>query len=311
MSSTRWTEQSSNLPAPGEDNGKKTVEVFAKDDPANPGTTVPTAIDSDGNVSTFVGPQGVQGDQGIPGPTGPPGTLAVETVADINNPTELEVLTLLGVGSDVIAHQVIGAGISDVTTNYLYDADGPAKNAPFVMNTGDGGTTRWVAAVSRFTQTGPDAADGSRFISNAEIIKLANLSTIKEKFFSPNNDIANFDDYSVRTAGSTAQSYFTFLIPEDFVSLVSLDIILFITSTIGPVDIDLISSYALVGQDRLFNAETDTATTYNFTASEISEIDASVVFSSLVGGHICGLHIDHNAIGGTAKYLGLKMRYNV
>jgi len=295
-------------PKPSPEGANKTIRVFAQDDPGSPGTLILRSIDSDGNVGDYVGPIGPIGPIG---PDGPPGTVASQSVADINNPVEIESLTLIGIGASVFTFQTVGAGGADLGANYLYDANGPAKNAPFVMNTGDGGTSRWIAAVSRFTQTPSTAANGDRFITAAEITKLTSLSTVKEKFFSPNNDTANQDNYGVRSAGSTAQSFFSFMIPEDFVSLISLDIILFVQSTVGPVDIDLNSSYGLVGQDRIFNAESDTTTTYNFTADQIAEIDASVVFSSLVAGHICGLNVDHNGIGATAKYLGIKMRYNV
>lgn len=160
MSEFTLTEQSVDPPKPGTDDGKKTVTVFGKDSTATPGTTIPASIDSDNNVGDFKGDQGDQGVIGPPGPTGPPGTLSVQIVVNISNPTELEALTLLAVGSDIIAHQVIGAGASDLVTMYLYDDDGPAKNAPFVMNTGDGGTTRWIATSGRFFNSNITMADG-------------------------------------------------------------------------------------------------------------------------------------------------------
>lgn len=169
MSRIRLTKQTANPPAPATDGGTKTVELFAAEVSS---VIKPKAIDSDGNVTDFVGPQGVQGIQGPPGPTGPPGTVTVVDVADIFNPTELNALTLLGIGGAVYARQVVGAGGADLITAYLYDANGPAVNMPYSVATGDGGTTRWVASVSRFTQTGPSAADGSRFISAAEISKI-------------------------------------------------------------------------------------------------------------------------------------------
>ena len=75
------------------------------------------------------------------------------------------------------------------------------------------------------------------------------------------------------------------------------------------VDIDLDSSYALIGEDRTTNQESDTTTTYSATANIMSELDISGVFSSLAANHKCGLRIVQNNIGSTIKYLRLEGRY--
>lgn len=175
MSFWRFTEQAGDPPQPSPEGIKKTIRVFAKDDPAAPGTTIVASVDSAGNAGDFQGPKGDQGDTGAIGPIGPPGTISSQFVADILNPTEIESLTLAGVGRELITHQVVGSSGPDVMAVYSYDADGPAKNAPYVMNTGDGGTTRWISRGGRFHQTPPNAANGDRFITAAEIIKLNTL----------------------------------------------------------------------------------------------------------------------------------------
>lgn len=172
MSRIQLTEQSVDPPTPSQDGGKKTVVVFAKNDGGN---TVIKAKDSAGVIADFKGIQGDQGDQGDIGLTGPPGTLAKQIVADIEDPTEIESLTLAVIGADVIAQEEIGAGAPDLSTVYAYDTNGPAKNSPFVMNTGDGGTTRWVALVSSKTNGTVTAADGSRLISSDEQSKISGV----------------------------------------------------------------------------------------------------------------------------------------
>ena len=67
MSFQRFTEQALNPPAPAKDDGKKTIRIFAVEDPTNPGTTILRSIDSDGNVVDFEG----AGPVGPPGPAGP------------------------------------------------------------------------------------------------------------------------------------------------------------------------------------------------------------------------------------------------
>ena len=68
---------------------------------------------------------------------------------------------------------------------------------------------------------------------------------------------------------------------------------------------------ALVGEDAQINAESDTTTVYDLTgtSNQITEIDISAVFSSLAAGHYCGIQIDHNGIGGTIEYIGIRIRY--
>lgn len=191
MSFWKLTQQSSAPPQPSKDSGKKTIRVFGQDDPANPGTVIIRSIDSDGNIGDYDGPQGEQGIQGDTGATGAPGTLATQDVENISNPTEIESLTLAGTGRDIIAHKVVGASGADLITRYAYDANGPAKNAPYVMNTGDGGTTRWVAVGANFFNNEPASAAGGRFITSAEIAQLASIPKPEMMFHGGVNDVGS------------------------------------------------------------------------------------------------------------------------
>jgi len=310
MSMWRLTDQTGEtINKPGKENGKKTIRVFTKDDPGNPGTLVVFSKDSDDNDGDFKGPKGDQGDQGIQGNTGAPGTLSSQSVTTLANPIEIEGLTLAAVGADLLAKQSVGAGGADRMTFYIYDLNGPAKNAPYVMNTGDGGTTRWVAVAGEFVQAPGQASNGDRFMTAAEIIKLTGLGGPKEKIFSFGNDTSSQDTYANRSAGSTAQSFVSGTIPVDFNALVSIDLLVFYLASAVLVDIDFNSSYALKGQDRLFNAESDLTGTFSWNANEIAEHDVSSVFNSLAAGQAFGLNVDHNSIGTTGKYLGLRLRY--
>jgi len=132
----------------------------------------------------------------------------------------------------------------------------------------------------------------------------------KEKFFSPGSDTSNTDNYSNKTSGSTAQSYMAFHIPHDFISLVSLELVYFNTTALVAVDIDLNSSYGALGEAQTNHQESDTVTTYSSNANELDSIDLSPVFSLLAANDFCGINIDHNGIGSTQRYLGIRMRYN-
>jgi hypothetical protein len=131
----------------------------------------------------------------------------------------------------------------------------------------------------------------------------------KELFFAGTDYNANKNDYRARSIAASGAHRFTFYIPSDFSSLVELVLVGIANATIAGVDIDLQSDYALAGEDSQTNSESDVTSTYSFTNNFITEIDISAVFSNLAAGHYCGLFVDHNGIGTTVNYLGVRMRY--
>ena len=150
-----------------------------------------------------------------------------------------------------------------------------------------------------------DSADSN----NKKKLKLNKL--LPTKFFSvgPGSQTAAQDFYSIRSATSTSNTFYSFSIPHDFTSLISLVVVFWPNTTIASVDIDLFSSYALIGEDRTTNQESDTTTTYSATVNILSELDISGVFSSIAANDKCGLQIIQNSIGSTLKYLKLEGRY--
>ena len=127
------------------------------------------------------------------------------------------------------------------------------------------------------------------------------------------NSGANIDNYRSRTITGTGNGNITFIIPGDFASLVSLEMIF--TPTAGAAgtgkDIDLISSYGQVGELITAHQETDTTTTFDTGTVNTHEMySVSNVFSSIAANDICGLNIDHNTIGGTIHYFYLKIVYD-
>jgi len=72
------------------------------------------------------------------------------SVVDIDNPTELNVLTG-DLGALVLAYQIIGATVQNEYTIYAYDASGPAVNAPYIVDASGVGDERWIAIGGKYT----------------------------------------------------------------------------------------------------------------------------------------------------------------
>lgn len=146
MSFIRLTEQASDPPQPSEEGqgagAKKTMRLFAFDDS---GTTVVKAIDSDGNVFDFVGPQGPQGDTGPTGPQGPAGSAMKQAVADIDDPSS-ELASVGGVIGDLMV--VYEDADPAESTFYVFDDSVTApNNSPYIV-AGSGG--KWIAAAGKY-----------------------------------------------------------------------------------------------------------------------------------------------------------------
>lgn len=131
----------------------------------------------------------------------------------------------------------------------------------------------------------------------------------KDVFYSATDYSGNRNDYRGRNIAGSGSHRFTFYVPDDFESLDTLVLVGIAAATVVDVDIDLHSDYALAGQDSQVNSESDVVSTFSFTVNEITEQDITTVFSNLAAGHYCGIFVDHNAIGTTVTYLGIRLRY--
>ena len=252
--------------------------------------------------------------------------LILEDSADSNNKKRVKVGNLPGSQSlPVVDSTSIAKGSVDDTKQMRIEVDGlstattrvatmPNKNIILGLDAESihnniaaeiNAITEKVIPVANDLVLIEDSADSNK----KKKLKLKKL--LPTKFFSvaPGSETASQDFYSIRSATSTSNTFYTFTIPHDFTSLISLVVVFFPNTTIVSVDIDLDSSYALIGEDRTTNQESDTTTTYSATANIMSELDISGVFSSLAANHKCGLRIVQNNIGSTIKYLRLEGRY--
>jgi hypothetical protein len=132
---------------------------------------------------------------------------------------------------------------------------------------------------------------------------------IKEVFSTGLLYDANLGDFETLSQASNGSGRMTFSVPDDFVSLVSVAMVAIPAGTNAAANIDLTSDYGAVGEAFNNHSESDAAITFNLVTNTMTEMDVSSVFSSLAAGDKCGLFFNHQGIGITVHYLGVKLRY--
>ena len=128
-------------------------------------------------------------------------------------------------------------------------------------------------------------------------------------FFQPDQS-HNIDNYRVNQLSTSGNANYTFLVPDNFVSLVSLEVLFIPTNNIIAKTIDLTSSYALPGEVITQNQETSIGQSLNGTQDTIELEDISTVFSNLLPGFVCGFNWKNNVIGTAISILAIKMTYS-
>jgi hypothetical protein len=156
--------------------------------------------------------------------------------------------------------------------------------------------------------------------------RLYNLESVatwvmEQEYFSGEYTVFFPVDPSVVYNGHSAKSIATnsdgdfgeFLIPPDFGSLVSLELIGIPASGAhgSGKSITLESNYGGDDESCTEHNETDTDTyTISDTADYVGALDLSAVFSELAAGDVCGVNVKHNSIGASVYYLGVKLTYS-
>lgn len=157
--------------------------------------------------------------------------------------------------------------------------------------------------------------DGEDYIDFRKANLLAGASTTAgagmARFFIPASDLnTNLGNHRVRSISGTGNHRFIFVIPTDFVSLISLSLVGISTVTTS-ADIDVSSDYGKDGENYNHHSEArDGGTTPTaLTADQVERFDLSDVFSAIEAGDACGFNWDHNSIGGTMYFWGVELRY--
>lgn len=116
-------------------------------------------------------------------------------------------------------------------------------------------------------------------------------------------------DYRGRQVTGSGSGRTSFVMPPDFGSLISLEVIGIPNAAIVGENIDLDSDYAAPGEDAQAHSETDAAFTVSAADNEMLKFSIASVFNSLAAGDVCGFKASHQAIGASITYLMTKLVY--
>lgn len=138
-------------------------------------------------------------------------------------------------------------------------------------------------------------------------------SSIIEEFFPCNAD-ASDGSFCVRNLAASGAATFSFRVPNSAQAVLAVELIGYPTAgaTGAGKDIDLSSEYGAVGELKNLHAEVDNTTTYTIPAADtLWALDLTTVLSAVAAGDSAGVLVTHNAIGGTNRYLGIRLRYSL
>ncbi len=135
----------------------------------------------------------------------------------------------------------------------------------------------------------------------------------KELIFWGTDHPNEFSEYRVENLGSNNDVNFSFKVPHDFKSIISLTVfgVSQRTVTLGNPDpsIEITSDYAQPGEPIATHGTVVLIDTGSFTANEHFELDIAAAFASLAAGDQCGLNVQQIDIGGTISYIGIRLEY--
>jgi hypothetical protein len=138
------------------------------------------------------------------------------------------------------------------------------------------------------------------------------IGSTKTLWFTSNTG-ATYGSYLVDSAGTGSSATMTFHFPADWTATTSLVAVGIVGTGANATarNIDLVSNYASSGEVYTTNSQSDTTSTYDLsgTVDTIREINIAPVFTGAAAGDYAGILITHNAIGGTIRYLGIRLTY--
>lgn len=215
---------------------------------------------------------------------------------------KLDSLDMSDVGCN--SHYLKGLTVVNAVTIAGDNNRGTTNNFQAALTISGDNNNLFLTETLSITDTGTD---------NFVIDTLSTLA-IKEVFLQATTYDGVVGDYAVKNVTMNGSANFTFSIPADFVTLVSIKLIGI--PSLGAAgagkDIDLASDYGTIGEDSNFHSETDTTTVYDLsgTQDKLTEVlDLSVVLSVLAAGDYMGILVTHNGVGGDIDYLGIKLTY--
>lgn len=136
-------------------------------------------------------------------------------------------------------------------------------------------------------------------------------STRGERFFTPLAETAYGGYLTMQfTAGVSFSGNFSFAIPDDFGSIITIEAVVTATGADAlAADIDLASDYAKIDEPTGTHSEVDT-TSPDILQDVWSRVDLAGVFTDLEAGDYCGVTITHNNVAVNCFYLYIHLVYN-
>lgn len=238
--------------------------------------------------------------------------------------TEYRPTIALAQANDIDTSDVIGLTTSDILNNsYGYvtivglvngvdTSSFSVGDVLYLSNVTAGGLTNINPGINLTIQIGhvlrSDAVNG-RIAVNLRHLGSVAVTAVKTVFFRPER-VGTVGDYKVKAMGQGGNENFTFLVPQDFQSLTSLELVYAPVNTVDPgKTADLNSDYGSIGESITTHSETVLGNPVTGTAGIFSTMDISGVFSNMSAGDICGININLNNIGTTLNVFGIRLRY--
>lgn len=173
---------------------------------------------------------------------------------------------------------------------------------------------RFTTFIGKVTLAGNETVmiDDAGTLKNCTTQSIANLaSTQREMFFDVQTN-ANYLSYRVRSLGSSGSFRFDFNTPSDFVTLVSVGLILAPTGGAAGAgkNVQITSDYGPIGgSTSLFGGFFPQV--YDFgVADEWTELDISPAFLNIAPNQVCGFLWDHIGVGGTSYVEAIHLVYD-
>ena len=118
-------------------------------------------------------------------------------------------------------------------------------------------------------------------------------------------------DYALINCIDNYTTYFSFMTPFDFATLVSLDLIVATQNAFTDKTIKIYSDYGAIGESPTNHSESNITKIYTITVNQWDVLDISSIFSSLSANDVCGLKVKPINVGTDFKSIGIRMIYEV
>lgn len=151
--------------------------------------------------------------------------------------------------------------------------------------------------------------DPGHTIDSSSVVGVAKKDMIEILFRTAPFD-TSAGDYPLTEIPDNTQTRFSFYIPDDFKTLLSLTMRCLSPSLItGDGTIKLYSDYGLYWDPPTQNSESNTNLTFGGPANRWFGVNISSVYSSLAARHICGLKLETVNLGFSLQTIGILLNY--